>query len=189
MIVRHRPRRIIGIGAGRASPLILDTLDELGDTTAKVRLIGADQDRSRELLRPDDPRRIEIIDNALRDISPETFEALGPSDFLLVDSTHVLKTGSDVAQTLGTVLPSLRPGVIINFNQVFYPFEYPREWIMNDNRSWNELYALRAFLAYNSSFEVVFFSDYFRQMRQSLIARTAAEFSQMTGTGMWLRRC
>ncbi|MEJ2664262.1 MAG: hypothetical protein P8107_09505 [Spirochaetia bacterium] len=56
-------------------------------------------------------------------------------------------------------MPRIKPGVMIHFHDVFWPFEYPREWL-EVGRSWNESYGLRAFLQYNDSFEILFFNSY-----------------------------
>jgi hypothetical protein len=61
----------------------------------------------------------------------------------------VLKTGSDVHCELFEIIPRLAPGVIVHFHDVQFPFEYPREWVFAKRWSWNEIYAVRAFLAYN----------------------------------------
>src|SRR5690606_33895195 len=80
-------------------------------------------------------------------------------DILFVDSSHVLKTGSDVNHLLFQILPILKKGVLVHFHDIFYPFEYPKEWILS-GRSWNEIYALRAFLTYNSNFKILLFSHF-----------------------------
>jgi hypothetical protein len=109
-------------------------------------------------------------------------------DILFIDSTHVMKTGSDVCQELFEILPRLKPGVLIHFHDVFWPFEYPAAWVVQENRSWNELYGLRAFLMYNAAFQVEFFSDFFCQHFRP---RIEAEFPTMlknTGGSLWLRK-
>ena len=74
-----------------------------------------------------------------------------------------MKTGSDVCHELFNILPILKSGVFVHLHDIFWPFEYSAEWVVRENRSWNELYGLRAFLMYNDAFEVVFFNDYFVQ--------------------------
>ena len=64
----------------------------------------------------------------------------------IIDSTHVVKTGLDSVFELFELLLH----VAIHFDDIFRPFEYPREWTTERNYSWNEAYALRAFLSYIS---------------------------------------
>ena len=95
--------------------------------------------------------------------------------FFLSISTHIVKTGSDVVYELFEVLPRLRSGVVVHFHDVFYPFEYPREWVLVRNYSWNELYALRAFLMGNHDWEIMFFNDYFVRTERARVERDAPE--------------
>ena len=76
----------------------------------------------------------------------------------------------------------------MHFHDVFYPFEYPGEWVMDRNYSWNELYALRAFLTGNRDWEIVFFNDYFARTERARIERDAPQILGNAGGGLWLRR-
>ncbi len=78
---------------------------------------------------------------------------------LFIDSSHVSKTGSDLNFVLFDILPVLKSDVLIHFHDIFYPFEYPEEWVY-EGRSWNEIYLIKAFLMCNSEFEILFFSHY-----------------------------
>lgn len=57
------------------------------------------------------------------------------------------------------VLPRLPRGVFVHFHDIFYPFEYPADWLQT-GRYWNECYFLRAFLSYNREWKIYFFNDY-----------------------------
>jgi hypothetical protein len=72
-----------------------------------------------------------------------------------------MKTGSDLHYELFSIIPSLRPGVLIHFHDIYFPFEYPEAWVFRLRWSWNEIYVIRAFLMYNSEFRVIFFTDMF----------------------------
>ena len=50
----------------------------------------------------------------------------------------------------------------IHIHDVFYPFEYPEEWVMR-GFALNEDYMLRAFLMFNEKFRVVAFNTYLEQ--------------------------
>ena len=115
-----------------------------------------------------------------------------PNDILFVDSTHVLKTGSDVHYEIFHILPNLKAGVIVHFHDIQYPFEYPDSWIFNENFSWNEVYALRAFLMYNSNFEILFFNNFFGRFGHDMILKSFASlaaFPESFGGSIWLRKC
>ena len=100
-----------------------------------------------------------LIKSFIQDVPLALFDTLEKDDVLFVESSHVGKYKSDVLFILFKVLPKLKAGVIIHFHDVFYPFEYPYAWL-KEGRFWNESYFLRAFLMYNSQFEILFFSSY-----------------------------
>ena len=60
----------------------------------------------------------------------------------------------------------------MHFHDMFWPFEYPREWAVEENRSWNELYAIRAFLINNKQWKIVMFNDYLVKSEPAMIEKT-----------------
>ncbi|MCB1553003.1 MAG: class I SAM-dependent methyltransferase [Xanthomonadales bacterium] len=89
-------------------------------------------------------------------VGMEPFLALQRGDILFIDSSHVAKTGSDVNFLFFEVLPRLAPGVRIHIHDIHLPHEYPPEWVIAENRSWNEQYLVRALLMYSTAFRVLF---------------------------------
>ena len=124
----------------------------------------------------------------MQDVPLDTFDELERNDILFIDSTHILKTGSDVAFELFEVLPRIKQGVVVHLHDMFYPFEYPRNWVIDDNRSWNEIYAVRAFLTNNADFRILFFNDYFARFAKDLIERDAPHVLENVGGSLWLQR-
>ena len=90
----------------------------------------------------------------------EFFTSLEPGDLLFIDSSHVCKTGSDVNYLYLQVLPQLKPGVRIHIHDIFLPQEYLKEWVLDENRSWNEQYLLQAMLMFSTGFKVLFGNFY-----------------------------
>lgn len=188
-MLRHlQPLRLIEVGSGSSSAVALDTFDQFFSKRPRVSFIEPFPAFLQSLLTSRDKDDVEIIATGVQDVPPTYFDDLQQNDVLFIDSTHVLKTGSDVVYELFEVLPRLRSGVIVHFHDVFYPFEYPSEWALVRNYSWNELYALRAFLMGNRDWEIVFFNDYFSRTERALIERDAPEILQNPGGGLWLRR-
>jgi hypothetical protein len=111
---------------------------------------------------------------------------LKANDILFIDSTHVSKTNSDVNYLFFEILPRLQTGVLVHIHDIFFPFDYPREWIL-EGRSWNEAYLLRAFLQYNPRFEIVLFNDYLQTLHWDSFARLLPRFSKDGGGSVWLQ--
>jgi hypothetical protein len=188
-MLRHlNPTRMIEIGAGSSSVVALDTFDRFFDRRPHCRFIDPYPALLRSMLTPQDDATVEIVESAIQDVSPASFDVLQSNDVLFIDSTHVVKTGSDVTYELFEILPRLRSGVVVHFHDVFYPFEYPRLWAVDLNYSWNEIYTLRAFLTGNRDWEILFFNDYFARTERARVQRDAPEVLSNPGGGLWLRR-
>jgi hypothetical protein len=183
-----RPGRLIEVGSGASSAVALDTFARFFTERPRCSFIDPYPDYLISLLTDHDRHSVEIIATAVQDVQPGYFDDLQPNDVLFVDSTHIVKTDSDVVYELFEVLPRLRSGVVVHFHDVFYPFEYPRDWALTRNFSWNELYVLRAFLMGNRDWEIMFFNDYFVRTARAWITRDAPEILLNPGGGLWLRR-
>jgi len=188
MLRCFRPRRLVEAGSGYSSACAMDTIDRFLDGEVQVTFIEPYPQLLKELIGQERLERCTVVPHGVQAADPRIFEALEAGDILFIDSTHVMKTGSDVCHELFDILPRLKPGVLVHFHDVFWPFEYPEKWVVQENRSWNELYGLRAFLMYNKAFRIEFFSDYFFQHFRP---RIEAEFPTMlkhSGGSLWLSK-
>jgi hypothetical protein len=189
LMLRHlRPRCLVEVGCGFSSALALD-VDELflGGGT-RFTFIEPDPARLRTLVPAaglDGRLRAEPV----QDVPLAVFEELGAGDVLLVDSSHVLKAGSDVQHLVDEVYPRLMRGVHLHVHDVFYPFEYPPRWL-ETGCSLNEAYVVRAMLASGGAWEVVLWDSFLARFHRAWLAAhlpltLAGAFP--TG-GIWLRR-
>lgn len=151
------PKRLIEIGSGYSSAVTLDTNEYYLENKLHISFIEPHPERLKMLLKSED--NIELHVKELQDISLDFFKQLSEGDILFIDSSHVSKVGSDVNYLLFEILPQLNKGVYIHFHDIFYPFEYPKDWIINKGFIWNELYILRAFLQNNPNYSIQFFQD------------------------------
>jgi hypothetical protein len=184
----HRPAHVIEVGSGYSSAVTLDIVrGRLGDV-ARCVFIDPYPDRLESLLLPGDREVIEILPAPVQAVGLEVYDRLGEGDILFIDSTHVVKTGSDVVHHLTRVLPRLRPGVLVHFHDIFHPFEYPEQWAIAENRAWNEIYCLHAFLQGNADYEIVFFNDWFARAHRDFLEQRMPLFLANPGGGLWLRK-
>lgn len=156
---KHKPKRIIEVGSGFSSAVMLDTIDRFFSYRPEITFVEPYPDRLKGLLRSDDKNHTRIIDKKIQEVSSELFSSLESGDFLFIDSSHVVKCGSDMQLLMFDILPFLPPGVFIHFHDVFYPFDYPPEWL-KEGRYWNENYFLHVFLSYNCEWDIHFFNTY-----------------------------
>jgi len=186
-MIRHlRPRKIIEVGSGYSSCVTLDTNELFFDNAISCTFIEPYPQLLRSLIKDSDQDRIEIIGANLQDIELDTFSALSVGDILFIDSTHVSKTGSDVNYILFDVLPHVQSGVYIHFHDVYYPFEYPKEWVY-EGRAWNEAYLLRAFLQYNDAYQIVLWNNYLAKLHGDQFANVMPGLEHAGGS-IWLKK-
>ena len=185
-MLRHlRPNRIIEIGGGFTSAVMLDTIDLFGLPTQEMTCVEPYPARLQSLLHAKESKCFRLLEQKLGDVGEALFETLDAGDILFVDSSHVSKIGSDVNRIFFEILPNLKHGVFIHFHDIFYPFEYPKAWIM-EGRAWNESYLLRAFLQYNSVFQIIFFNSYLHCVHRDLIAKHLPLTARNPGGSIWL---
>lgn len=179
------PRKVIEVGSGYTSALLMDVNEKYFSSDVQMYFIEPYTDRLRRLLRKTD--NVYILENKLQDVELEIFESLKAGDILFIDSTHVVKTGSDVNYIFSKILPALQQGVYIHFHDVFYPFEYPRDWVMT-GRAWNEDYMLRSFLQYNNAFEIVLWNNYLINQDPMWFSKYMPLCLKNSGGSIWLRK-
>lgn len=98
---------------------------------------------------------ISIIRERVERVSQNIFAELGENDILFIDSSHMIRPQGDVLFEYLELLPSLKTGVIVHIHDIFTPKDYPKEWILDKVRLWNEQYLLEAFLSSNRDWKII----------------------------------
>jgi hypothetical protein len=178
---------MIEVGSGYSSCVTLDTNDLFFKGSIRCTFIEPHTDTLFSLLRPDEGERLDVVPTRLQDVDLNVFQELGPNDILFIDSTHVSKTGSDVNFLFFEVLPRLVPGVFVHFHDIFYPFEYPPDWVY-EGRAWSEAYLLRAFLLYNNAYRVIVHNSYLAKEHRDELNTLMPLCMKNTGASIWLQR-
>lgn len=188
MLLHLRPRRVIEVGCGFSSALSLDIADRLPDPTPQFTFIDPDPGRLSELVSSSDLAG-RMIATQVQDVDPRLFRALGAGDILFIDSSHVLKAGSDVQYLFDQVLPLLPAGVHIHFHDVFFPFEYPESWL-RAGTAMNESYAVRTLLQGGDRYRIVLFNTFVMRFHHQWFERHMPLFlaGDFPTGGIWLER-
>ena len=183
MMMIVKPKRIIEIGSGFSSAVMMDTNERFLDNTTTIDFIDPYPERLNSLVTDTDRStgRYNFHTNFIQNVDISLFGELEENDMLFVDSSHVSKVGSDLNHILFQIIPRLKKGVFIHFHDIFYPLEYPRDWV-EKGIYWNEVYLIRAFLMYNSHFEIIFFNNYHVNFQYPGLEEP------YTGGSLWLRK-
>jgi predicted O-methyltransferase YrrM len=187
MIRYLKPKRIIEVGSGYSSCVMLDTNELDFDNSISCTFIEPYPQNLLSLIKESDQDKVEIIEQKLQDVEQDKFLDLSAGDILFIDSTHVSKVNSDVNYIFSKILPNLQSGVYIHFHDIFYPFEYPKKWIYQ-GISWNEAYMLKTFLQYNTAFKIVFFNTFLEYFHEDKFLKYMPLCMKNKGGSIWLQK-
>jgi hypothetical protein len=183
-MIRHfQPRLIIEVGGGFSSLVAAEAIAKnKGSALICIEPFPLDFLRKGVLgLRS-------LIEKKVEDIELEFFSQLHSGDILFIDSSHTVRIGADVNYLFLEVLPRLKPGVIVHVHDIFLPFDYRRDWVMDELRFWAEQYLLQAFLTFNSEFEVLMANGYLGHRYMEDLKATFTNSPWWGGGSFWIRR-
>jgi len=152
-LIRHlKPRRVIEIGGGYSTRIAHTALARNRTQGSEEKLICIEPHPEPRLL--DARLGIDLMEKPVQEIDVDFFSSLEANDILFIDSTHTVKFGSDVCYEFLDILPKLSPGVWVHVHDIFFPHDYPPEWLLEKRLALNEQYLLEAFLSFNDAFSI-----------------------------------
>ncbi|MES2881390.1 MAG: class I SAM-dependent methyltransferase [Bacteroidota bacterium] len=190
MLRQYKPKRVIEVGSGHSSALMLDVNEKYFNGDILFSFIEPFPKRLFRLLSETDKTTHRVFEKKVQDIDMAIYDELEANDILFIDSSHVSKTGSDVNHILFEVLPRLKKGVLIHFHDICYPFEYPRYWIMEIFKGfgWNEAYMLRTFLMHNNAYSIVCYNSYLQKFHENWFKQHMPLCLNSIGGSIWLQK-
>jgi len=153
---KNKPKKIIEIGSGNSTLLTYNTKQMFN---LDLDIICIEPYPSAYLKKLNNTGKITLIESCLEDVDLNIFTTLTENDILFIDSSHVAKLDSDVMFYFTKIFPLLNKGVLIHIHDIFFPYDYPLEWLQ-EGRFWNEQYFLYVFLQYNTKFKIKFCNSY-----------------------------
>jgi len=181
----RRPARIVELGSGNSSVVIRLALE-------RNRLEGDEcayevyDPYPNDLLASTD-MAVQAVPLPAESVPATAFTQLNDGDILFVDTTHTVRIGGDVVAIILDSLPLLKPGVLVHFHDIPMPYEYA-EQLVQDGFYWAEQYLLQAFLAYNSSFEVVAGLRALSLDRREAFAKVTPSIVDGAPASLWITR-
>jgi len=181
------PKRIIEIGSGYTSALMMDVNDKLFEGKIKITFVEPYPENLLSRMRNGDKSKYKIIKKGVQFVPTDIFKTLKKNDILFIDSTHVSKFNSDVNYELFNILPILNSGVIIHFHDILDGFEYPLYWL-DKGWAWNEAYLLRAYLIGNKDYNVLLMTNYLTNRQPELLKRSYPKEDVLNGGDLWIQK-
>jgi len=191
MIRQFKPAKILEIGSGFSTYLAAQAVQKNAEENPADRCELTTVDPfPNKVIRAGFPGLTRVISSDVQSIPFSAFADLQANDILFIDSSHVLKIGSDVYFEYLSVLPKLNPGVIVHIHDIFLPAEYPRNWVLKEYRFWNEQYLLQAFLTFNNQFETLLANSYLHLKHAALLTAAFKSYNKDCHhpVSFWIRR-
>ena len=189
MIRQFKPKKIFEIGSGNSTLLAAQAVLKNQSDGSNCELIAFEPYPNEKLQKGfSGLSKLERI--PIQNVPLERFNELEENDILFIDSSHVVKLGSDVVYEILEILPRLKRGVIVHFHDIFFPLNYPKEFVVDYKLFWTEQYLLQAFLAFNSAFEVMWSSCYMHYYHPDSLADAIETYNKNNRTfaSLWIRR-
>jgi hypothetical protein len=148
-----KPRKIIEIGSGHSTKMARLAIrkNQMENSSYQCEHICIEPYEMPWL----EKTGVDVIRKKAENMDVAFFGQLNTNDILFIDSSHVIRPQGDVLFEYLEILPVLNSGVIVHVHDIFSPRDYPREWIIDEIRLWNEQYLLEAFLSYNSKWKII----------------------------------
>ncbi|MEX1202382.1 MAG: class I SAM-dependent methyltransferase [Ferruginibacter sp.] len=192
LMMRHyKPKRIIEVGSGYSSMVMLDVNEQFFDNGIDITFVEPYPDMMlNKLLTNNDRNTVTVYEQKIQVVDPKIFLALEENDILFIDNSHVSKTGSDVNHVFFEVLPYIKKGVVVHIHDIFHQFIYPQAWVLEYRLNWNEIYTLRSFLMYNDTFQLEMFVNHLQKENAPMLETILPGMAEKTGTGgsCWMRK-
>jgi hypothetical protein len=131
---------------------------------------------------------IELIPKRVEEMNLDFFSSLAANDILFIDSSHTVKFGSDVCYEFLEIMPRIAPGVWVHVHDIFFPHDYPAEWLIDRRLALNEQYLLEAFLTFNSQFQVALTNHWLCLDHVNDAARLWPDASSNHSSSLWMKR-
>jgi hypothetical protein len=177
-----KPRIVIEVGSGVSTFCSLKALKmNMAETGENFELTCVEPYPAKSLERLGG---ITLFRQPVQTLKTDFFDRLGAGDLLFIDSSHTVKTGSDVNFLILEILPRLKPGVFVHFHDIFFPFDYSRS-VLNSFFDWSETSLLRAFMINNDKIKIIFCLSHLHYERLDQLRTVFPEYEpQASDNGM-----
>ena len=178
-IRHHKPRRVVEVGSGVSTRCSLAALELNRRETGQLASMTCIVPFPFRWLR--DTTEVTLVPTRVQEVAMEVFVRLGENDLLFIDSSHMVKPGSDVNFLVLEVLPRLRPGVLVHVHDIFFPFDYPKDLMRTFLYAGGENSLLRAFLINNAQARIIFAMSMLHYDRPEVLKEIFPEYQRQGG--------
>ncbi|MBF0329906.1 MAG: class I SAM-dependent methyltransferase [Nitrospirae bacterium] len=145
-LAMYNPKRYIEVGSGNSTKFAYRAID---DNKLRTKIISVDPFPRTKIDKICD----QIIRIPLEKMDLDIFDTLEDGDILFIDNSHRCFTNSDVTVVFLDIIPKLQKGVIVEFHDIFLPYDYSSVFA---NNWYSEQYLLACYLlSEGSKFDII----------------------------------
>lgn len=189
LIRKINPGTIIEVGSGNSTIVALNALKlnsvEYGSNSSLICIEPYEGEWLNKV------EGIELLREKVENINIDFFKQLKENDIFFVDSSHMIRPQGDVIYEILNIIPHLNKGVYIHIHDIFTPYDYCYDWLVNQRHFWNEQYLLEAYLSENDKVEVIGSLNYLSHDYPELLSAALPKYSFRKGCDLgsfWLRK-
>jgi Methyltransferase domain len=127
-ITTHRPQKIVQVGCGVSTAVILLAAKEAG---YQPQIVCIEPYPTAYLSRLAEQKFIHLIPKPAQEVDLDVFTNLAAGDLLFIDSSHTVRPGSEVNRIILEVLPRMPSGCFVHFHDIHFPYDYPARLLTN----------------------------------------------------------
>ena len=144
-IIRHfKPKKILEIGSGYSTLIALQAIEN-----------NKKSDKINTQITCIEPFENKWLDDLNIQILRKKIEDTDESNYLALVSGDILKVFLEI-------LPKLNRGVLVHIHDIFTPKNYPEQWIIKENKFWNEQYLVEALMMNENKYEIYLMLNYLK---------------------------
>lgn len=177
----HQPQTIVEIGAGFSTLVAIEAVARNGFG----RIICVEPFPRPFLV---DNECVELVRTPAQELDVATLHNwLKDGDFLFIDSTHTVKTGSDCLHIYLRLLPAIQRRLYVHAHDIYLPFGLPQEWLLSRQVFWTEQYLLLALLTDNPKAQALYGSYYHLAYNKAALDAMMHQRHPCRGGSFWFR--
>lgn len=201
MLLKHKPKRYVEIGGGMSTYFANFARQQYKQPYTQITTFEPFPYAGLTAIED-----VTLIPKLGQDIPLQFFDQLEAGDIMFVDSSHVVKIDGEVNYFVLEVLPRLKPGVLIHFHDIPFPYNIPHPadfWITSRNVQslqqtrepmyWTEPAFLQAFLMYNDAFKIELSLPLLRYFDEPFLKQVVPDYKTLeqspnSFSSLWIRR-
>jgi len=145
------PRQVIEIGSGVSTMCMLHAIS-INQKESRETEVTCIEPFPKEAFRS--ITNITHLRQLLQSLPLSSFDRLQAGDLLFIDSSHAVKTGSEVLRIYLDIIPALPAGVYVHVHDINLPYPYPRDTLAA-YYGWQETALLLALLTDNPRLSIL----------------------------------